>query len=165
VAKRLLKKRTDTDTSPPATDTTEDPKGTPKKENPAEQTLGFMAKRYMDLKKQIKLLNDGVSSLKKAITERVQAEGVKDEKGSFHASVDGLQVDYTARVSIRYVDEAEDILMALGVWEKATSQVIDDAKIEALHELGEISDADLGRLLTKETSYALYVKDPSKGKK
>lgn len=131
---------------------------------PEENTMGFMARRYMDLKKQIKALEDGVSSLKKALVERVQSEGTKDAKGSFHVTGDGFQIDYTARTSISYVDEAEDILKSVGVWKEATTRVIDDSKIEALHELGKISDADLARLLQKETSYALYVKDPSKKK-
>ena len=130
-----------------------------------EDTMGFMARRYMDLKKQIKTLNDGVSSLKKALVERVMAEGSKDAKGSFHATGDGFQVDYTARTSISYVEEAEDILKSIGVWKEATTRVIDDAKIEALHELGKISDADLAKLLQKEINYALYVKDPSEKKK
>jgi len=160
VAKRLLKKREDTAEVAEATENMED-----EEKEPQEDTLGFMAKRYMGLKKQIKALNDGVSSLKNAIVERVMEEGKKDASGSFHVTGDGFQVDYTARTSISYVEEAEDILKSIGVWKEATTRVIDDSKIEALHELGKISDADLARLLEKAVNYALYVKDPSEKKK
>jgi hypothetical protein len=126
--------------------------------------------QHLALKAQASTITARSEALKKRLKEWLPTAGTPNENGSYFVDLDETVLvngqpysgmELRRAVSTRFVeDEAEKILKRKGVYEEATSPVLDQDKIYRLVQEGKITEKDLDKMFTESESFSFW---PVKG--
>lgn len=114
------------------------------------------------IKSQKKLLDDREKSIKKELEVILEAEGVKDDKGSFKLIVGNKLAVKQARTSIKLNNEkAESFFKELGIWDdvKEVKEVINEDLVEQAYTSEAFTAEEFEAICDKKVTYAIVVND------
>lgn len=126
--------------------------------------LPLLGIQFSQKKEAIKELNNQCTQLRVPLEEALEVSGRVDDKGSRllvlpHADVD-VHLKHSRRVSVSLVDNAEDILRDNKLDDcikTVTTTEIDEAQLQHLYELGDVSKEVIASLYTSKEIYAFSV--------
>lgn len=143
-------------------------RNTTKKESPTPLvgTAAASLKQYLTVKGEIGWLTTRMNELKGKLSDLVEREGYADEKGNvFYDLPDEVEVEGKVyrglkrehRVSVFFdEDKAEQRLVELDLYDQATSTstYLDQDKVYALQQRGQLSEEDLDSFFGTTETYA-----------
>lgn len=141
------------------------PTRTVRRRSPGSAVIGKLL-QFLVLKDEVKTTGDRLDSLKKELTEHVQAHGETDDKGHRNfllpAPLQHGEKTYTGFQQQRRVSQsfdtqvAEGILKDRGLWERATVVVreIDQNEVYVLNQEGLLTDDELDSMFAERETFA-----------
>lgn len=126
--------------------------------------LSKMAEEYLEISKQIKMLDNTKKTLSEKIKEATEALGVKDDKGSFYSDLDTVVTGKVAKKSVSLDEEkAKELFKKKGIFDDIVEiveveQINENALEEKINE-GVITDEEFESICSVKTSYSVSVKE------
>ena len=117
-------------------------------------------RQYDALRAQSKKISAEMTRLADIIKKYAEAEGVKDDKGSYYCEDDHFIFGNQAKKSVKFKDEiAIPFLKDKGLDEAVkTIEVIDDSAVEKYVKKGSITFEEFESMTETKTVYAVIVK-------
>ena len=149
--KKVVKKNLDTPTTKVSSMFTKD-------------EISKMAKEYLDINAQLKVLTDKKSKLSEKIKFGSEQFGVKDDKGSFYLEDNSYIVGKVASKSIKLnEDKTLELITQKGLkkkcYKKETKEVLDEKALEELVTDGTITQDEFNSILDIKVTYKVLVNE------
>lgn len=119
-----------------------------------------MLSEYNNLREQKKLIDSRMKGLSDEIKKYAEANGVKDEKGSFYCDRGGFVFGKQAKKSISFIaDKAIIFFKAKGLKDAVrTVEVLDNDAVERYINEGEVTMEELESITNTSVSYAIDIR-------
>ncbi len=133
-----------------------------KKPKLPQVSINYMLEQYEQLRIQSGTIKKQMEDLSTKIKSYAEANGEKDDRGSFYGETEDFMYGKTIRQSISFDKEAAvrffDDKGFKGAYKEVTDYVINEAEVEKLISAGKISLDDLEDITETKTSYSVLVK-------
>ena len=129
-----------------------------KEKNQILNRLEEQAAEYIEYNKAINTANKAKEEIKKSVSGYVKEFGELNTEGHTVLDFDEFEIVLQKRKINTFNEQnAKEILERRGVFDRATTVVIDKAKIEALYQDGDLTAKDIEGMYDSEETEAFYV--------
>jgi hypothetical protein len=123
-------------------------------------SISALLQEYDTLREQKKVIDNRMKTLAEKIKEDAEKNGVKDDKGSYYAEDGHFVYGKQAKKSINFKLEEAIAFFKRKRWTDCirTIETVNEEKVTARIERGELKIKDLEEITTTNTTYAIDVK-------
>lgn len=126
------------------------------------RSISDLVEELESIKQQKKIIDVREKEVRKEMDAILEAEGVKDDKGSFKMIIGDKLASKQARISVSLdKTKAEEFFKNLGIWDDVTKTqvVIDEDLVEQAFVSEAFTADELEAITNKKVTYAIVVND------
>ena len=124
-----------------------------------------MAEEYLEISKQIKMLESKKKELSDKLKQGAESYGVQDDKGSYYLEDSSFIIGKVAKRSVKVdKDKAVSLFKSKGLkncFKRVVSYEVNDSEVEKAFDEGSLTKKDLDTFTSINVTYSVSVSEKS----